>query len=175
MTPEQNPAVAAPETPTGQHSPLASIVTLACAAVALWFIGPVILGILGINLKFGDNLLEKALVIGKSTSGDFSAFRDEGGLDNADHASWAGYSVTNVRLSYDESNVLDGMVLTLVKNDLSGKIASFSNLKTTLEPTCPANWQDSGPNSQFSESATRICGIVEIPGSGKVEVTIGDK
>ena len=147
---------------------LGDLVQLGCVLAALYFGAQAVFG--PFNFHLGENRLEKALVIGKSTRSDFSKFRDEGGLDNSQQNLWKGYSVTNVRLSFDGSEVLQGMTLTLMKVGSSGKVASISNLKSTLSSICPDGWQDLG-DAQVSR-ASSSCSIIEQSASGSVEVTV---
>ncbi len=156
-------------TPSAMNS-LSRGIQAICLLGALYFAGSAVFG----GFKIGDNSLEKALQLGKSTRADFSAFSENGGLDNADQSTWDGYDVSSISLGYDKAGALASFTMQVSKSGMSGKVASLNNLKSSLASMCSGEWKANG-RAYFAESAASLCGVIESSSSGKVEITVASK
>lgn len=94
------------------------------------------------NFKFGDNILEKATILGSSTRNDFDEFQREGGLETENI--WNEFYVESVETSYNENDILRSVTFRLDKKgyaNLYGSIdANYSNIVDNLGSLCGSNW-----------------------------------
>jgi len=86
-----------------------------------------------------DNMLEKAVNVGKSTREQMAAFKSAGGLDG--ESSWKGYHAGAINTVYDEDGKLAMLDLKLHKTWPQMKLASVDNLQRTLAKSCGSEWE----------------------------------
>lgn len=119
-----------------------------------------------------SNLLERALVLGKSTRADFTALVDAGGLENRDNNLWRGYKVASVEPIYDVQGKLATINLNLYKSWPEATLASNDNLRKSLQEECGSEWERTSPDqltAKFKEKPR--CRILTVDG-GKVDIIL---
>ncbi len=124
------------------------------------------------KIDAGSNLLERALVLGKSTRADFTALVDAGGLENHDNNLWRGYKVASVEPIYDAQGKLATINLNLFKSWSGATLASNDNLRKSLQEECGSEWERTSPDqltAKFKEKPR--CRILTVDG-GKVDIIL---
>ncbi len=121
------------------------------------------------------NLLEQALQIAVSDMASMEAFKNKGGLEF--ESSWRGYKVRAVQVNYGESGKL-GIAELVLEKKWPGKfqLASFENLKASLESDCGSAWtQNQLQRNADMHEATSASGTtctVHTTDDGFVRVTL---
>jgi len=174
MDQETAPAEASPKV-EGNAAQIGSLIAGIPVTSAIYVVGLVAFGwwMFGPSIHLTSNKLEKSLDLGKSTVSDFQTFKDSGGLDNKTDSKWHGYTVTSARTDYDAGGKLSGYILELNKNDYSGKLASFENVKSSMSGICGTNWISDGEMHKV-DNGKITCSYLDQQ-SGTIEIIVSKR
>ncbi len=88
--------------------------------------------------------LDKILVIGQQTQGEWQQFMKTGGLQNSDQ--WRGYTVQDVSLGFDAHDKLSEISL-LLTSGTDNQEPSFGDIKQNLAGICGKAWKKGSPST----------------------------
>ncbi|GGI21449.1 hypothetical protein [Oxalicibacterium faecigallinarum] len=134
--------------PAPTNKPWQKVVAFLILAVALMYYP--LSNFFNFSISFGDNTLEKALYVGKSTKDQFANFMDKGGLSY--ESSWKGYKAMKVNVHFHDNEKLAIAQIQLDKKPIRGDMASIANLKRSLSSECGSEWVSLSANQTMIQA-----------------------